>query len=129
MTEDKPGTPSRRNFSDYLANERTFLAWVRTSLSFIGLGFAVAKFDVWLQRLSGSEANASNGWGTPIGLFMITCGAFLAVLAALQYHMTNLRIERGDARPNRLLVIAVLALVVGLSAIIFLYVLQRRAPH
>jgi putative membrane protein len=41
-------TPSQapRSFgvSDYLAVERTFLAWIRTGLAFMGFGFVVARF-------------------------------------------------------------------------------------
>lgn len=38
--------------TDYLASERTFLAWIRTSIAVIGLGFVVAKFSVWLRELA-----------------------------------------------------------------------------
>jgi uncharacterized membrane protein YidH (DUF202 family) len=109
--------------------ERTFLAWVRTSLSLLGLGFAVAKFDVWMRRLGGEVAGAAPSWGTPIGLFMIACGAALAILAAVQYHLTNRRIARGDVRPNTWLAIAVLVLVVALSAVVFVYALHSERTH
>ena len=36
----------------YLANERTFLAWIRTSIAIISLGFVVAKFSLWLRKLA-----------------------------------------------------------------------------
>jgi len=127
MSETRPEPPKRPSMSDYLANERTFLAWVRTSLALVGLGFAVAKFDVWLRRLGAETAKAapSDGWGVPVGLFMIASGALLAVLAAVQFHLTNRRIAKGDASPNTALALAVLALIVGLSAVVFVYVLRR----
>jgi uncharacterized membrane protein YidH (DUF202 family) len=38
--------------TEYLANERTFLAWIRTSIAVISLGFVSAKFGVWLRELA-----------------------------------------------------------------------------
>lgn len=38
--------------TEYLANERTFLAWIRTSIAIISLGFVVAKFSLWLRELA-----------------------------------------------------------------------------
>lgn len=36
---------------DYLAAERTFLAWIRTGLALMGFGFVVARFGIFLQEL------------------------------------------------------------------------------
>src|SRR6266478_6215452 len=36
-----------RNFSDHSANERTFLAWVRTAIAVMAFGFLVEKFDLF----------------------------------------------------------------------------------
>ena len=47
--------PGEGRVSDYLANERTFLAWIRTSIAVMSLGFVVAKFSLWL-RLLGARA-------------------------------------------------------------------------
>jgi putative membrane protein len=49
MSERGEKVPPRRQASEYLANERTFLAWVRTSITIISFGFIVAKFNVWLH--------------------------------------------------------------------------------
>jgi hypothetical protein len=43
-----------RNFSDHSANERTFLAWVRTAIALMAFGFLAEKFDLFLERAAPS---------------------------------------------------------------------------
>ena len=45
-------TDQKASASDYLAAERTFLAWIRTGLALMGLGFVVARFGLFLQTLA-----------------------------------------------------------------------------
>jgi putative membrane protein len=45
-----------RNFSDHSANERTFLAWVRTAIAVMAFGFLVEKFDLFLEVAAPSLA-------------------------------------------------------------------------
>ena len=47
MTPDSPVDRQR----EHQANERTFLAWVRTSIALIGFGFAIARFGIFLRQL------------------------------------------------------------------------------
>jgi putative membrane protein len=46
-------------YSDHAANERTFLAWVRTGIAIIAFGFVVEKFNLFVRSIL--EANASDG--------------------------------------------------------------------
>ena len=48
MTQDKPPDKSQQ----YLANQRTFLAWIRTCIVLIGLGFLISKFNIFLKEFS-----------------------------------------------------------------------------
>lgn len=41
--------------SDYLAAERTLLAWIRTGLALMGFGFVVARFGLFLQQLPATQ--------------------------------------------------------------------------
>jgi len=41
----------------YFAAERTFLAWIRTGLGLIGIGFAVSRFGLFFRQLSASESH------------------------------------------------------------------------
>ena len=43
--------PPKAELRDYLAVERTFLAWIRTGLALMGFGFVVARFGLFLQQI------------------------------------------------------------------------------
>jgi putative membrane protein len=50
--------PMIENYSDHAANERTFLAWVRTGIATIAFGFVVEKFNLFVRTMA--ESNLSN---------------------------------------------------------------------
>ena len=115
--EDKKAT-------EHLANERTFLAWVRTSIAIISLGFVVAKFGLWLERMPGAAATPrvhGSGWSMPIGAGMMISGALLCLLAAWHHRRTTHEIEQGKVTPAYGLVIFVGGLVTVLAAVMIIY--------
>ncbi len=81
------------NFSDHAANERTFLAWVRTGIAVIAFGFVIEKFNLFLLAI----ANSAPGVGRlpvrrlagPVGhyegLALIFGGVGLVVLATVRF--------------------------------------------
>ena len=116
--------PQDKTATEYLANERTYLAWVRTSVAIISLGFVVAKFDVWLNMLAtriGTKSESHSAMPSmPVGLAMIGLGGAMVVLAAWQYGMTNRAIARGSVTPNRWLpILNALAVAVLSVALVF----------
>ena len=86
------------NASDHLANERTFLAWIRTSISVVVFGFVVAKFGITLREFLRVQARAgeSSGMSLVIGLAFMLFGIFLALAALMRYHNTRRRLEDGN---------------------------------
>ena len=119
--------PDHQKCTEHLAVERTFLAWVRTSIAIISLGFVVAKFSVWLRelaaRLDPRVQIHSMGMSLPIGVGMMAFGGILTVLAAWHCNSVNQAIERGEVRGNRSLVVTVTAGVALLAVLMIVYML------
>jgi putative membrane protein len=113
--------------TEYLANERTFLAWIRTSIAVLSLGFVIAKFGVWLRELATRLAPQlpipGTGMSLPMGVAMMALGGTLAVLAAWHYHLVNRAIEQGEVRPNRGLIVTVTVAVALLAVMMIAYLL------
>jgi putative membrane protein len=82
----------------YFAAERTLLAWVRTSLTVIGLGFVVARFGLFLRIMRNSSEGSSLG-STLIGVCLVLLGAIAVAVAAWQ-HMRFSRSLAADQRPK-----------------------------
>lgn len=73
---------------DHLANERTFLAWLRTSISLLGVGIAVTQ----LFRLNATSDNASNAarsLGKPLGVTFIAISIIFLLVGASRYFITQ----------------------------------------
>ncbi len=119
--------PDHHKCTEHLAVERTFLAWVRTSIAIISLGFVVAKFSVWLRQLAGrlnpQDQIDGIGMSLPIGVGMMAFGGILTVLAAWHCSSVNKAIARGEVRDNRKLVVTVTAGVALLAVLMIVYML------
>lgn len=111
--------PDKRG-TEHLANERTFLAWIRTSVSIISLGFVVDRFGLFLREL-GNAAGARHRISPAVsslvvGDVMMGIGAAFAALAAFRYHVVSHDIERGVTRADRGTVAGIALVVVLLAA-------------
>lgn len=82
---------------DHLANERTFLAWLRTAVSTIGLGVAIAKFG------SGEKSKEA-------GLIFIFLGTVFLCYSTARYYYLYFLLKRGLFSPNAAGLIFVLLL-------------------
>jgi putative membrane protein len=112
-------------YSDHAANERTFLAWVRTGIAIIAFGFVVEKFNLFVRTIA--EANASDSAGRLRlerfsgsfshydGFALILIGMAIIVLSFVRFVRTSRMID--DQRSHSaggIKVEFVLAMVLGL---------------
>jgi putative membrane protein len=109
---------------EHQANERTFLAWLRTSIALIGFGFAIARFGIFLRQLN-IAINQDPRPLHPIfnsqslGLCLVIAGVLAIALAAWRYNQVFWQIEHGNYRPHRLAVwiMTGITMILGLLSI------------
>jgi len=129
MAKTPASVPREHHAAEFLANERTFLAWIRTSIAVVSLGFVVARFSVWLRQLTfqlhpGAQASHI-GVSLPFGLAMMALGAIFAPLAAWRYHVVNKKIEEDQVTADRglIVLITVLVALLAIGMIVYLSIL------
>jgi inner membrane protein YidH len=120
-------------YSDHAANERTFLAWVRTAIAVMAFGFLIEKFDIFLSYIA-TQAQAAPLRGQKLaneaGVAFILLGIAMIVVAALRFFRTAKDIDKPEVVPGsgfRLdLTLAGLLFLLGLS--LFLYMSRAVVP-
>jgi putative membrane protein len=117
-----------RNFSDHAANERTFLAWVRTAIAIMAFGFLVEKFNLFLQvaRATLGVKMASAGglrFGEAAGLGLMVMGLAMIAVATARFLRTSRQIDDPQplAGPGSRLDIALAALLFLLGCALLAY--------
>ncbi|BCB96856.1 membrane protein [Dissulfurispira thermophila] len=109
-----------------MANERTFLAWIRTSIGIMAFGFVVEKFSLFVRQMSyplGKEVMPpSRGYSSIFGIFLVALGALMGVLAFIRYKKVERQIDEDTYQPSRILdaMLALAVLAIGIFLVIYL---------
>ncbi|MGH2617757.1 MAG: YidH family protein [Thermomicrobiales bacterium] len=103
----------------HLANERTFLAWLRTGLSLVAVGMAVAGF-LPPDLIPGFR------FITGFALILVVFGTTLVLYGAQRYVRANRQIETGSYQPTvtGIIAIALMVGVLGAMAIPIVYLVR-----
>ena len=113
------GTNQKAQISDYLAAERTLLAWIRTGLALMGFGFVVARFGLFLRELQVAQhvpSLQSTGFSLWFGVLLITMGVGVNLLAAWRHNrlIKELSLDQEkQSRPSAQ--VALIAVVLALA--------------
>ena len=117
-----------KNFSDHAANERTFLAWVRTAIAVLAFGFLVEKFDLFLAiaapSLAGRQVSVpGQKFANFVGLSLIVVGTGMVAVAGIRFLQIAKQIDDPRALPGTgsRLDLALAALLVLLGCALFFY--------
>jgi putative membrane protein len=112
--------------SDHLANERTFLAWIRTSLGLMGFGFVVVKFSIFLRQIGVMLKNldpvTSPGYSSILGIGLVAFGALIGILSFFRYRRIERQISNPDYHPSGILInlLAASILLIGICLVFYL---------
>jgi putative membrane protein len=117
-----------RGYSDHAANERTFLAWVRTAIAIMAFGFLVEKFDLFLELAAPSLVGRTislpgQRFGNLAGLALIFLGTAIVAIAAIRFLLTAKAIDSEELRsgPGSRIDVALALLLVFLGCALFVY--------
>jgi len=110
--------------SDHLANERTYLAWVRTGVATMGLGFVIAKLKYMLAPNYPGGSGAIHA--ASIGLLFSVIGVATIVMAVLFFLQTQKEIRDRTYTSRKSFVLILAALMGGLGLVIICYLLQDK---
>src|SRR5271166_6346721 len=98
------GTGQRAALSDYLAAERTLLAWIRTGLALMGFGFVVARFGLFLQALQVAQpisTDRSYGLSVWFGTALLVLGVIVTIMSTWNHVRIVHELSRGGSSLTR----------------------------
>jgi len=120
---------------EHQANERTFLAWLRTSVALIAFGFAITRFGLFLRQLRAVIQEQPAAGNTVVssetlGVTLVVFGIITIALAAWRYNQVFWQIERGAYQPNRWLIWLTtgVVMILGILSLPFLLGSDRSDP-
>jgi putative membrane protein len=115
------------HLAEHLANERTYLAYLRTSVSLMSFGLAINRFSLYLEHLHDEPVSrrfsAAMIGSEQLGIAMVFLGMALLVWASIYYSRVFQQIEAQDFRPIRrsIFVLMWLVLIAGLAGVVWLF--------
>ncbi len=91
-------------FSDHAANERTFLAWVRTAITIMAFGFLLERFDIFIAYATRTTGKSipelhvhASEW---LGLGLLLFGALVILFATVRFNQHRVAIESDKEIPH-----------------------------
>jgi putative membrane protein len=122
----EPQTPqvAERDPRVYFAAERTLLAWTRTGIALMGLGFAIARFALYLRQMQAvSGVTQTSRIGSPLfGALLMVIGVLAIVMATTYYGLTVRRLREGTWKPGNVSKPAVALSVILIAMGIFMVI-------
>jgi putative membrane protein len=96
-----PDTSNPNRARDHLANERTFLAWVRTGVATIVFGFAIGRFSIALREFMKVQGyqSVTPGFTTWLGIISAVGGVLLILAGLNRYRKTKLQLDSNSFQP------------------------------
>jgi putative membrane protein len=114
---------------DHLANERTFLAWVRTGAAVVVFGFAIGRFSIAIRQLTALQGHSvrTAGLSVWIGSGTIVAGVALVIAGLVRYRTTKRQLDSDTFEPAGFLLnlVTALTVVMGLALAAYLIYTEK----
>jgi putative membrane protein len=123
---------NKKMINEHMANERTFLSWVRTGIGIMVFGFVIVKFSLFVNQLPASffhENNIpKNGFTIIIGIALVFTGALTILLSYWKYKQTHKLLQKGEYLYSTLLLTVLTVIIFLMSIIIITYLIMAAYP-
>ncbi len=119
MAEEKSGKLMPASRRAHMANERTFLAWIRTSIGVIAFGFAVERSAF----ISSVEQTLSRSLTRFAGFVLMAFGVMISAFVFIRYIIVEKELDRGMYKPNMFLTSAVASFVIAIGMFLIIILL------
>ncbi len=117
-----------KNRRVHMANERTFLAWIRTSIAIMAFGFVVEKFSLFVKQLGYYLGEKSlppaPGYSSKIGILLVVLGVVMGVLAFVRFKNVEKQIDDDTYRPSPVLSIMLFLSMLSIGVFLVLYLIH-----
>jgi putative membrane protein len=132
-TQDKTKYP---HFRDHLANERTFLAWIRTSIGIIAFGFVFERFVLMTRQIEAFLENPNSplhgyvtaahqsSYASVFGILLIALGTFISLMAFLKHKQNEAQIAREMYKSSILLNLFLTGIIFFIGASLVFYLIN-----
>ncbi|AEG15708.1 protein of unknown function DUF202 [Desulfofundulus kuznetsovii DSM 6115] len=124
-------TGDRQHIQEHLANERTFLSWIRTAVAILAFGFVIEKFSFYLRLLewqAGMVTAPSRGSAAYLGIGSSVMAGLVVVLAAVRYRQTRCQINEGTYRHSLTADMLLAAMLLLVTVLVIIYLLRTPVP-
>ena len=125
---DDNSEPVKGRASDHLANERTFLAWIRTGIGIMAFGFVVVKFSLFIKQLAvilGDKGELQpKGYSSITGIVLVAFGIVTILFAFLRYKRTEKQLEIDDYKQSNFLIALVTLIIFSVGLFLLIYLIK-----
>ena len=127
MAQSESLNPNRAR--DHLANERTFLAWVRTGAAIIVFGFAIGRFSIAIRQLTAFQGHPAHttGFSVWMGTSTMVAGVVLVIAGLIRYRRTRVQLDADQFQPAgfALDLVTILTVLLGLGLAGYLIYIEK----
>ena len=122
--------PAERDPRVYFAAERTFLAWIRTGLGLMGIGFAVSRFGLFLRQIAASDSHLHSRTSASLwsGVALVVLGVIVTVSSVLRHIQLIHQLSSGSWQPGRVsrdaVILGLILAAMGIGMAVYLILVR-----
>ena len=116
-----------KKYTDHAANERTYLAWVRTSIAIMAFGFLIEKFELYIAFISLSLDDAQKVQPSLsaqlVGLSLFLVGILIIIISTLKFYIYKKDIDSEElvSYGSKKITAALSILIIVMAVFLFFY--------